>query len=159
MTAVEEGLAKLHYALMKGRFKMKILSAKGTGADARRSDTGMAGQMVGFGLLLILTGAVGYVGTGFASITALIPAFLGLPVLGLGASAVRKGAGKFATYSAASVAALGFVGTAAGLLQLFTLLSGGEVARPAAVIVQSITAIICAIFLTICIKSVIAAKR
>ena len=135
------------------------LSATATGGNARRSGKGMAGMMIVFGLLLILTGTVGYVGTGFASITALIPAFLGLPVLVLGANALRKGAGKFTTYGAVVIAALGFAGTAAGLLQLITLLASGEVARPSAVIVQSMTAIFCAIFITLCIKSVITIKR
>lgn len=144
---------------MKPEVLMQERSSRRRNGNARRSDTGMAGTMIVFGLLLILTGTVGYVGTGFASITALIPAFLGLPVLVLGANAVRKGAGKFTTYSAVAIAALGFVGTAAGLLQLFALLSGGEVARPSAVIVQSITAIICAIFITLCIKRIITIKR
>jgi hypothetical protein len=57
------------------------------------------------------------------------------------------------------VAILGLAGTARGLMQLPTLLGGGEVARPAAVYSQSITAVALLVLLVMGIRSFIAARR
>jgi len=119
----------------------------------------VANTAIGFGLTLVVLGVVGYVASGGASITALIPAFFGLPLAGLGWLARNDRYRKHAMHGAAAIALLGLLGTARGLVGLGTLLAGGTVARPAAVIVQAAMAAICGIFLALAVKSFVAARR
>ena len=56
------------------------------------------------------------------------------------------------------VGLLGFLGSARGLLQLPALLTGGEVARPAAVMAQSVMAILMLLFVFLCVRSFINAR-
>lgn len=60
---------------------------------------------------------------------------------------------------AAIVGVLGFLGSARGLGNLIPLLAGQEVARPGAVIAQSIMAILMLIFTFLCVRSFINARR
>ena len=60
---------------------------------------------------------------------------------------------------AVTVGLLGFLGTITGLLKLFTMLAGGEVARPTAVVAQSIMAILMLVYVGMCVKSFIDARR
>jgi hypothetical protein len=62
-------------------------------------------------------------------------------------------------HGAMLVALVGIAGTARGLMQLPTLLSGGEVVRPAAVYAQSLTALILVVLLVAGIRSFMAARR
>jgi hypothetical protein len=111
------------------------------------------------GSLLLLVGIGFYVGTGATSITALIPAFLGVPIEIAGLLALREAWRKHAMHAAVLIALLGFLGSAPGLLQLPALLSGAEVARPAAVFAQSITALLCLVFVALAVNSFIQARR
>jgi hypothetical protein len=65
---------------------------------------------------------------------------------------------KHAMHGAVLVGLLGFLGSARGLLQLPVLMSGGEVARPAAVIAQSVMAILMLLFVVLCVRSFINAR-
>lgn len=114
---------------------------------------------VGFGGLLIVVGLAAYFGAGRTSITAMIPAFFGVPILLLGVLAFRDGMRKHAMHGAAGLALLGLLGSIGGLPKLFALLSGGAVARPTAAVVQSIMAVLCVAFLALAIRSFIAARR
>ncbi len=69
---------------------------------------------IGVGVLLTLIGVVGYVMSGMASWTALIPAFLGVPMALLGAVALKESLLKHAMHGAAMVGLLGLLGTASG---------------------------------------------
>jgi hypothetical protein len=111
------------------------------------------------GALLVLIGVSFYVGTGTSSITALIPAFLGVPILVAGGLAFRQGWRKHAMHVAVLLALLGFLGSARGLLQLPALLSGAELERPAAALAQSITALLCVVFVVLAVNSFIRARR
>lgn len=95
-----------------------------------------------YGLLLTGLGLIGYFATGQASKTALIPCIFGLPII---ASSIftwfKPSIKKQTTITAFVIALLAFGGTIAGLIKIFTLLTGGEVDRQIAVIVQSIMAI------------------
>jgi NAD/NADP transhydrogenase beta subunit len=104
-------------------------------------------------------GIGGYLGTGRASVTALIPAFFGLPLLVLGVLALSERRRKVAMHIAVVLGVLGFAGTVSGLLKLPALLTGGTVARPAAVAIQSAMAIACFLFVVLCIQSFIKARR
>ena len=114
---------------------------------------------IALGALLILIGVGFYFGTGATSVTALIPAFLGIPITIAGLVASRERWRKHAMHAAVLVALLGFLGSARGLLSLPALLSGAELARPAAVAAQSITAVLCAVFVGLAVNSFIQARR
>jgi len=119
----------------------------------------MANTTILFATLLILLGAGGYFGSGANSPTALIPAVFGVILLILGLVARNPARRKHAMHGAAVVALLGLFGSIRGLLQLPTVLSGGEVARPAAVIAQSIMAVLMIIFVALAIRSFVEARR
>ncbi len=115
---------------------------------------------IGLGLVLIVLGLGGYFGTGRESVTALIPAFFGLPLLILGLIARNERRRKTAIHIAVGIGLLGFVGTVRGLMKLPVLLTGGELARgPTAVAVQSAMAIVCLVFVLLCVWSFIKALR
>ena len=112
-----------------------------------------------FGLALIALGIVGYVATDAVSITALIPAFFGVVLVILGWLARNERHRKHAMHVAAIVGLLGLLGAVRGLSGLFAMLSGGEVQRPAAAVSQSIMAILMGIFVGLCVRSFIEARR
>lgn len=114
---------------------------------------------IGFGVLLTLIGVGGYVLSGMVSLTALIPAFLGVPMAVLGGMATKESLLKHAMHGAAMVGLLGLVGTAPGLFKFFRMLGGAEVARPEAVKVQALVAVLCAVFIGLCVNSFIQARK
>ena len=111
------------------------------------------------GAVLIVVGVIGYAITGGASLTALLPSVLGVPVLGLGLWAGDEARRRTAIHAALVLALLGFLGTLMNVVQLPAVLSGAEVARPQAVVVSSITALVCAIYLGFGVRSFMAARR
>jgi hypothetical protein len=64
-----------------------------------------------------------------------------------------------AMHAAAVVALLGVLGTAPGLMSLPALLGGSPVARPLAVAAQSLTALLLLVFLALCVRSFVDARR
>lgn len=119
----------------------------------------MASTTILFGVLLIVLGLAGWVGSGMESPTALIPSVFGLLLVIAGAVARNESRRKHAMHAAAMVGLLGFFGSVSGLLQLPALLGGEEVARPAAVWSKSAMAVLSAIFVGLCVKSFIAARK
>ncbi len=119
----------------------------------------MASTAITFGTLLILLGVVGYVATGAVSITALIPAFFGFALVVLGAVAREESRRKHAMHAAAAVGLIGFLGSVRGLTKLPSLVIGDFVTRPAAIVSQSIMALLMLVFVALCVKSFIAARR
>lgn len=111
------------------------------------------------GAVLVVIGIAAYLLTGAESVTALFPAFLGLPMLILGVVAAREGARQHAIHAALVLALLGLVGTAANLMELPALLTGGDVERPTAVATSAITALACAVYLGLGIRSFRQARR
>lgn len=114
---------------------------------------------IAFGAALIALGLWGYFGTGTTSLTALIPAVFGLVLAACGASARNEKNLKMAMHIAAMVGLLGFLGTVPGLLKLPALLGGEAVARPQAVISQSIMAGLMLVFVVLCVKSFVDVRR
>jgi hypothetical protein len=101
-----------------------------------------------------------FFGTGSEHITALIPAFFGLVFVILGLLSRRDKLRMHTMHAAAALALIGCVVTAVmGVPKTVTLLSGGEVARPVAVIEQDVMAVLCAIFVALCVKSFVDARR
>jgi fluoride ion exporter CrcB/FEX len=119
----------------------------------------LANTTIGFGIILIVLGVGGYFGSDRVSLTALIPAAFGLLLVIFGALARDEKRRKMAMHIAVTVGLLGFLGTVSGLFQLPTLLSGGVVERPGAVVSKSIMAVLMAVYVGMCVKSFIDARR
>jgi len=119
----------------------------------------LANTTIVFGVVLIVLGVGSYFGTNMVSPTALIPAAFGLLLIVFGVLAKDEKRRKMAMHIAVTVGLLGFLGTITGLLKLFTMLAGGEVARPTAVVAQSIMAILMLVYVGMCVKSFIDARR
>lgn len=113
---------------------------------------------IAFGFLMIVLGAVFYFDT--QAVTALIPAFAGTLFVVLGALGFKEGLRKHAMHAAAALGLLGVIGPGAmGIPKAIKHFSGGEVERPAAAIEQLLFALICLVFVILCVRSFIAARR
>ena len=112
-----------------------------------------------YGALLIILGVTGYFMSGMISVTALIPAFLGIIILVCGLLAQKESRRKLFMHIALVFGLLGLLGSDSALPSLFTMLGGEEVTRPGAVIGKSVTAILSLVFLIIGVKSFIDARR
>ena len=112
-----------------------------------------------YGSLLIVLGVTGYFMSGMVSVTALIPAFLGIIILVSGVLAQKESRRKLFMHIALVFGLLGFLGTVGALPSLISMIGGEEVTRPGAVIGKSVTAILSLVFLIIGVKSFIDARR
>jgi hypothetical protein len=119
----------------------------------------VAQTTIGFGIALIALGVIGYAATSFASATALIPAIFGLLLLILGLLARNERYRMHAMHGAAVIALIGLLGSIRGVGGGVRLLLGGEVARPAAAISQTLMAILLAVFIGLCVRSFVEARR
>jgi hypothetical protein len=126
---------------------------------SRRSEATLPAITRLFGILLVIVGVGGYVLSGRASFTALIPAILGAVLWALAYVAREERWRAHAMHAAAVVALLGVLGTAPGLMRLPALLGGSPVARPLAVVAQSLTALLLLVFLALCVRSFADARR
>jgi hypothetical protein len=110
-------------------------------------------RIVGF--VLIGIGLVGYLATGAASLTALIPAMLGALLLILALVARSADARKHAMHAAVALALLALLGT---LPRLLPALMAREIQRPA-VIAQAAMVVVLALYVLLGVKSFIDARR
>jgi uncharacterized membrane protein len=116
----------------------------------------MPNLTIATGGLLIVLGVASYLGTGRTSVTALIPAFFGLPLLIAGAVALKPAARKHAMHAAAMLGVLGLVG--AGGRAVPALMRGGA-ELGTAVWMQLAMAGICLFFVVACVRSFIQARK
>src|SRR5688572_23471644 len=118
----------------------------------------MPSTAIALGVLLILIGIVGYIYgmmNGNASITALIPAFFGIVLAGLGlASRAKENLRKHLMHAAVVVALLGFILPAGRLISRIS-----ELTYSAAVVSQVSMALVCLLFVILAIKSFADARR
>ena len=119
----------------------------------------MATTTIGFGVVLIVLGLAGFLGTGSEHYTALIPAVFGLLLAILGAMARDEKRRKMAMHIAVMIGLLGFLGSASGLFKLGALLSGEAVEQPMAVASKSIMAVLMLAYVAMCVRSFIEARR
>jgi uncharacterized membrane protein HdeD (DUF308 family) len=110
---------------------------------------------IGIGILLVVLGVAGFYHNPEAP-TALIPAGFGAVLLVLGVVALTEHLRKHAMHAAVLVGLVGFVGAAvmaakAGL--------SDKIDRPVAFGMQVAMAVTCAVFVGLCIKSFIDARR
>lgn len=116
----------------------------------------MAGTTIFTGLLLTLIGAVGY----FASdadnpVTALIPAFVGVPILLLGLAATKEACRKHAMHFAVMLSLLGFL-AAGGRLAMVLVKGGGTTLGLSSLAAM---AVVCLVFTALCVKSFIDVRK
>jgi len=123
----------------------------------------MAKVTIGFGVALILVGAVAFflLGQHSHGIHALIPAAFGLLLVTFGAQAETPVAKKRMLFMhiAVTVGLLGFLGTIPGIIGVVQMAAGHVVARPEAARVQAVMGTICLIYVALCVRSFIAARR
>lgn len=111
-----------------------------------------------FASLLVLAGVIAYAVSGAASVTALIPAFVGLALLALGFIARNEGARKHALHVAMVVALLGLLGSLMNVAQIGEVFAG-TAERPAAVITSTVMFVLLALYLVFGIRTFILARR
>ena len=115
----------------------------------------MAKQTIGFGVILIVLGLGAYFGT--QAITSMIPAFFGLPLVILGVLAFKEAAQMHVMHGAALLGLLGFIAPMSRLIPAF--LSTEKKSTATAMGVQLAMAVICIVFLGLCIRSFVHARR
>jgi hypothetical protein len=117
----------------------------------------VASTTLALGVALIVLGLAGYFLTGATSLTALIPAAFGLVIALAGVIARDERKRKHAMHAAVVVALLGFLGSIRGLLQIGGVFDG-TAARPAAVVSQTIMALLTLGYIAIAVRSFIRAR-
>jgi hypothetical protein len=140
------------------RVMLSAMGPAGTWSDPRSVDP-VARLTSSFGALLVLLGLIAYFGMGRESITALIPAFFGVPLLVLGRLMNDPAKIKHAGHAAALLALLGLGGSFSGVPKTLTLLQGGEVERANAAVVQAVMAVLCLVFVVLAVKSFVDVRR
>jgi hypothetical protein len=113
---------------------------------------------VGFGVILAALG-VFYYFPEQKSITALIPSFFGAAFVLLGLLGFQDGLRKHVMHLAAMAGLIGFLFPAVRAFPSLPKFFGGELEHPAAVVEQSLMAVICLVFTALCVNSFIEARR
>lgn len=125
----------------------------------------MAKTTIVFGVILIGLGLVGYfgweqLGANRQSWTALIPAFVGVLLAGLGALALATPSLRMhAMHAAAALGLLGFLAGGRGIVLAIQWLGGIAPRRPTAVAMQAIMGVVCLIYVGLTVRSFIEARR
>src|SRR5215216_1948871 len=127
----------------------RFYSSRPLGTIPRTHCPPMANITITLGAFLVLLGVGGYVASGQASWTALIPAFFGLIFVALGVLARREARRRHAMHAAVTVALLGFLATVQGVGDFVRMMTGDAIARPAAATSQALMALLCAAFLAL----------
>lgn len=121
----------------------------------------MAKVTVLFGILLILLGVIGFVATGSTHYTSLIPCAFGvlLAIFGLLARTSNASKRKLYMHIAVTVGLLGFLGTAKSIISFIQMMQGRIFPYPAAVEAKAAMAVLTLIYVVLCVRSFIAARR
>jgi hypothetical protein len=119
----------------------------------RRGGNAVARLSTSVGVILIVLGVAAYLATGMASLTALIPAVLGLLLYGSGWAASRSPRLRTpALIFTTLVATAGVLGSLRGVPDAVALLSGSSVERPLATVAQVLTVVLCLVLLTFIVR-------
>src|SRR5262245_60370346 len=108
-----------------------------------------------FGLLLSGLGGYAYSTADHRSITALIPAFVGVPLIILGLVGLVERYLKHAMHAAAVLGLLGFLGGAGNLVRV--LMAGVQISEPKAWVSAALGGL-CLVFVVFCVNSFIQAR-
>ncbi len=137
-------------------------------SDCTPHNPAMGKLTIVFGILLIALGVIGFTATGSVHYTALIPAGFGVLLAICGALAVAKPALKMHTMHAAVLLGLiGFLGTVSSLINLKHVMAGEPIPHPAdkpepmpaAVYAKSIMCGMMLVYVILCVRSFIAARK
>jgi len=107
-----------------------------------------------FGFLLSVLGLYGYFGMGRVSITALIPLFIGVPIIILGLLAFNEKRIKDSMHAASVLVLLGLIGSVYRFLQKVIM---GNLDGSSMILI--IMSVLCIIFLILAINSFIEARK
>ena len=120
----------------------------------------MAKLTIAFGILLILLGAGAFIVVGHHPHT-LIPAVFGLLLAIFGALANTPDSKRRMLFMhiAVTIGLLGFLGTIPGIIGILRMWGGHPIVRPDAAKVQALMGSICLIFVLLCVRSFITARR
>ena len=121
----------------------------------------MAKLTIVFGILLVLVGVAAFVATGHNHPTSLIPAGAGLLFVLFGALANSPDAKRRMLWMhiAVTVALLLFLGTIPADVDVLRLAKGVEFPHPIAVLEKSAMSLLCLLFVLLCVRSFINARR
>ena len=108
------------------------------------------------GVLLVAVGGVGYGLAESKSVTALIPAFVGAPLIVLGLLALKEAWLKHAMHAAATVGLLGFLAGLGNIIRV--LVKGGDLTALPGLMTLKMT-LLCGVLVALCINSFIQARR
>jgi multisubunit Na+/H+ antiporter MnhF subunit len=122
----------------------------------------MAKVTIVFGVALIALGLVGFLGTGSVHYTALIPAWIGLLLSGLGIMANTPDAKRRGIYMhvAVTLGLLGFLATfKGGVIDYILMVRGKWFKYPASVESKAAMSLLMLVFVLLCVRSFISARR
>jgi len=121
----------------------------------------MAKVTIGFGVVLVALGVWGYVATGNAHSTALIPTWFGLALALAGALANSEDPKKRMLWMhiAVTVGLLGFLGSFSRAIDEYIQAHGQPLTHPVAVEDQAAMAAVCLVYVVLCVRSFIAARK
>ena len=121
----------------------------------------MAKVTIGFAVVFIALGLIGFIGTGSQYPTALIPAVLGLLLGIFGALSLSPDAGrrKLFMHINVTLGLLGFLGTIPSVIEIVKMAMGKVLPHPIASEEKFATCVICLIFVAMCVRSFIEARR
>src|SRR6202041_298455 len=125
------------------------------------SPSNMAKLTIGFGILLVLLGVFGFVATGSAHPTALIPVRIGLLFVLFGVMANTDNSKKRMLWMhiSVTVALLVFLGMIPAAIDTIRLSRGVEFPHPAAVVEKGALALFSLLYVLFCVRSFLAARR
>ncbi len=114
---------------------------------------------IGFGLVLVVYGIIGYTVTGSISPTALIPSGFGLLLIIFGLMALKESLRKHAMHGAVLVGILGVIGSIDGVWKSIQMMMGTEFERSTALHMKAGMSVICLIFVVLCVNSFIQVRK
>ena len=109
-------------------------------------------------VVLILTGVITFVVTGASSVTALIPAFVGIAIGICGVLAMWEKFRRHAIHLALVFALIGALGSLMNVVKIGQLFAG-TAERPSAIIESLILLVVTVVYLIFGIRSFVAARR
>ena len=114
-----------------------------------------------FAILLIVTGAIGFIATGSQFPTSLIPTYFGIVLLILGVLARSDNSKRRMLFMhlAVTLALLGFLGTVSSFAGLAKIAQGQAVLRPPAVEEKAAMAVLTLIYVVLYVRSFIVTRR
>jgi hypothetical protein len=110
------------------------------------------------GGILTVLGIVAYVATGAVSVTALIPALVGVLLLACAALARRPALHRHSIHGALVIALLGAAGSLMNVVKLGDLFAG-TAQRPSAIVVSTIMFVLLVFYIAMGVRSFIVARR